>query len=181
MKKTFSLLICLLLLFSVPSVAQVLHFDTSEEEEQEKEPAKISSFYYPLNFAFLTNDVAKGIEVSFGMLSYDRYFGETSSYIKQNATRVITLNFPQAYYLDKKNTFFLYPKIGFGYGWTVVEIKGYDPESEGAFVFNLHPQAGIRLGPVGITAGYLYHAYKFKFNGKGVFTLGLAIGLDNKR
>lgn len=181
MKKNISLLVCLLLLFSVPSVAQVLHFDDSEEKEEKKEEGQSNfSFWYPTGISFLTNDAAKGIDLSIGMLSYDRYFGETNSYITKNATRVITINYPYAYYLDKNHTFFLYPKLGCGYGWSVVEIKGYDPETEGAFVFNLHPQAGVRLGPVGITVGYLYHAYKFKFNGKGVLSLGLTIGLNNK-
>lgn len=172
-------IVCLLCLLFFLITGEAFAQNEKNDSNNIEDDSPKTSFFNPLSISFLTNSSAKGVDVSWGMLSYDRYFGETSSLIKKNATRVITLNYPTAYYIGPDNFFFVYPKVGLGYGWSVLEVKDYGTESEGAFVFNLHPQIGIQMNNFGLTIGYLYHAFKFKFDGKGVLSIGLTLGIGD--
>lgn len=116
-------------------------------------------------------------------LGFGYLFYETGEVFSSNGGYFFHVDYTQAFWLDAKETIYIRPVLGLGYG--MIEGKGkhgyesYNYKVNGMMA-NIHPQMGLKLwttakgNAVCLSVGYLYQALKFKFEGDGCFTAGLS-------
>ena len=114
---------------------------------------------------------------------FDGFFGSYS--FKESGIDIsseffaFSLIYPDSFEIGR--SFFIAPTVGAGYyhNTTTTKISGHSEKNKnGAFDFLLSPKAGfiipINNHRIQIFANYRYDALNFKFQGKGIWGIGIA-------
>ena len=130
--------------------------------------------------------VDHGYGINFDFLAFIDFFAGYYNYnesgVKIDAsTYIFSLTYPYSFDIGK--SFFIAPTVGAGYyhNTTTTKILGNEEKNKsGAFDFLLSPKVGfiipIKDCKLRIFAQYRYDAIKFKFEGKGLWGIGLGFG-----
>lgn len=167
MKKTLLTLIALL------SMSFTMAQSSSEVNTVEKTP------FGGISYCFIDH----GMGLDMDLVFLDFFVGFSS--FKESGIDIgsdfwaLSFIYPDSFEIGK--SFFIAPTVGAGYyhNTTTTKISGHSEKSKsGAFDFLLSPKAGfiipINNHRIQIFANYRYDALNFKFQGKGIWGIGIA-------